>query len=408
MAPWRPVNIQIAGAAVKTLRIQHIAKYFPPDKGETERFIHDLAREQARRGHKVNVLAHARGRPVGSATFAKGLTVTRARVWANPGGDAPLAPLLPFFIFSRALQPSSRPDIVHVHAPNPAGLTAAFLPRSIAVLLHWHTDAVLPSGPNVPEFPLQTWRFLEDKLLCRADAVVVTSPEYARSSPFLGKWQDKCRYVPLGLPEASGPVTFHIHPGWRAASFLRSRREGTRILAVGSLTAYKGFSFLAEALASLPGAALCLIGEGEEHKALEQRIGELGLKERVFLAGRVEDAERDACFHLCDIFCLPSITREETFGSSLLEAMKCGKPCVVTDVPGSAMTRVVADGENGLVCKPQDAPALTQALGTLLNSQEVRHSLGRAGNARFARLFSMPKIWQKLEAIYDGLAVRRG
>ena len=392
---------------MKTLRIQHIARFFPPDQGGMERFIHDLAREQARRGHKVHVLAHAGRLPAGSASPAKGLTVNRGRVWATLGGCAPLAPFLPFIMFYRALWPSSRPDIVHVHVPSPAGLAAAFLPRFVPVLLHWHADAVFPPESHMPEFPLQVWRFLEDRLLFRADAVVVASPEYARTSPFLGKWQHKCRHVPLGLPEASGPITFQIHPGWRAASFLRSRREGSRILAVGRLAHYKGFAFLVEALASLPGAALCLIGDGEERGALERRIEELGLKERVFLAGQVEDAERSACFHLCDVFCLPSISRAEAFGLSLLEAMQCGKPCVVTDVPGSGMTHAVAPGENGLVCKPGDAPALASSLGTLLNDPEARRSLGRASGARFTQLFSLTKVGREMESVYGELAARR-
>jgi glycosyltransferase involved in cell wall biosynthesis len=389
--------------AVKTLRIQHVTKFFPPDKGGMERFVHDLAREQASRGHEVQVLAHAGARSAGSESLAQGLTVTRARVWATLGGYAPVAPLLPVLMFFRAFRALS--DIVHVHAPNPAGLAAAFLPRSLLVILHWHADAVFPPGLRVPGASLRAWRFLENKLLRRADAVVVTSPEYARTSPFLEKWEDKCRCVPLGLPEPSDD-TFRLRSGWRAASFLQSRPEGSRILAVGRLAHYKGFAFLVEAMASLPGAALCLIGDGEEREALEGRIGELGLKERVFLAGPLDDAERDACFRMCDVFCLPSITRAEAFGLSLLEAMQCGKPCVVTDVPGSGMTHAVVRGETGLVCKPGDARALAGSLGALLNDPATRHGLGRAGRTRFDRLFSLPKVCLEMESVYGELVAR--
>ncbi|MCL1916621.1 MAG: glycosyltransferase [Desulfovibrionaceae bacterium] len=392
---------------MKTLRILHVAKFFPPDQGGMERFVHDLAGEQARRGHEVHVLAHTGAQPAGSVALAEGLTITRVGVWATLGGYAPVAPLLPVRMFSQAIR--SRPDVVHIHAPNPAGLAAAFLPRRVPVLLHWHADAVFPPGFRGPGPSLRAWRFLEDKLLRRADAVVVTSPEYARTSPFLKNWEAKCRCVPLGLPEPSESAdTFSLHPGWRAASFLQSHRAGSRILAVGRLAHYKGFSILVEALASLPGAVLCLIGDGEEREALGRCIEELGLKERCLLAGQVDNAERDACFRLCDMFCLPSITRAEAFGLSLLEAMQCGKPCVVTDVPGSGMTHAVSQGENGLVCPPGDAPALARSLGALLNDPAARHSMGRAGRERFARLFSLRNVCREMESVYSELTVRHG
>ncbi|MCL1999883.1 MAG: glycosyltransferase [Planctomycetes bacterium] len=397
---------------MKKLRILHVTKFFPPDKGGMERFVHDLALEQARQGHEVDVLAHAGAHTAkdlaGSRSIAEGLTVTRTRIWATLGGYAPVAPLMPLLMFFRALRfrTVSRPDVLHVHVPNPAGLAAAFLPRSVPVLLHWHADAVFPPGLRVPRLPLRAWRFLENKLLRRADAVVVTSPEYARTSPFLKNWEDKCRSVPLGLPESFEPDTLRLRPDWRAVSFMLSRPKGSRLLAVGRLAHYKGFINLVEALALLPGAALCLIGEGEEREALEGRIRELGLKERVLLAGQVDDAERDACFRLCDVFCLPSITRAEAFGLSLLEAMQCGKPCVVTDVPGSGMTHAVVGGENGLVCEPGNALTLARALGTLLNDPALRQSMGQAGRARFGRLFALPKVCREMEAVYSELAAR--
>src|SRR5690606_16604154 len=124
---------------------------------------------------------------------------------------------------------------------------------------------------------------------------------------------------------------------WRPATRLR-------ILSVGRLTYYKGHEVLIRAAAALEEAEILTAGRGERRKTLEDLILRLGVGGRVRLFGPASEDELGELLESCHCLCLPSIERTEAFGLVLLEAMRAGRPCVVTDVPGSGMSWVVEDG----------------------------------------------------------------
>lgn len=376
-----------------------------------ERFVHDLAVEQAARGHSVQVLAHEdAAHDDESPSLPPSLGVTRAAVWKQIGGYAPLAPAMPWLLLRQLLRErGGRPSVIHFHAPNPAALPGIIIPRAMPIVLHWHADVLFPDGSGPGASLLGVWRFFEQRLLRRADRIIATSAPYAAESTFLAPFATKCRVIPLGLPErqdtapSSPPLASAVPQDWNAAAFLSEGAPGTRILSTGRLAHYKGYRHLITALAALPQARLCLIGRGEEQEFLARRIAELGLGDRVLLAGSVSDAERDACLALCDIFCLSSVTRGEAFGLALLEAMQQAKPCVATRVAGSGMSFAVVDGETGLLVEPESSQALAAALQRLISDTDLRRRMGHAGQARAAALFSIRSVADATDALYQEL-----
>ena len=124
---------------------------------------------------------------------------------------------------------------------------------------------------------------------------------------------------------------------------------------VAALVPHKGQRHLIEAAAlvvqRVPDARFVIAGEGELRPALERQIREHRLEKHVFLAGFRPDVL--SVHKAFDIFVMSSVT--EGLGTSLLDAMACGKPVVATTAgrhPGSRRGR-----ETGLLVPPRDHEA---------------------------------------------------
>ena len=98
-----------------------------------------------------------------------------------------------------------------------------------------------------------------------------------------------------------------------------------------------------------------------------------------------------------DIFCLPSY--REGVPNALLEACACGLPIVTTDVPGCR--DVVTNKFNGLLVPVQNAPALADALETLITDPELRLKMGKAGREIAVNKFSQTKVNAETLAVYN-------
>lgn len=126
----------------RPLNIVHISKGYPPEMGGIETCVRDLAEAQAAAGHEVRVLAHAAKVPAGREELA-GVRLQRCRTWGTIGRYAPLAPGLVWHCGKTLLLPGCRPDIVHLHYPNPAAVWL-WPPFPAKLVVHWHADVTFP------------------------------------------------------------------------------------------------------------------------------------------------------------------------------------------------------------------------------------------------------------------------
>jgi hypothetical protein len=87
--------------------------------------------------------------------------------------------------------------------------------------------------------------------------------------------------------------------------------------------------------------------------------------------------------------------------------MACGLPTIATRYPG--VRAVVDDGETGLLTPPADAPAVAQAIERLLDAgPDGRAAMGAAGRAKAERLWSWPRLLDRMDAAYaEAIAERR-
>jgi len=102
------------------------------------------------------------------------------------------------------------------------------------------------------------------------------------------------------------------------------------------------------------------------------------------------------------IVTLPSFG--EGIPTVLLEAAACARPIVTTDVAGCC--DVVEDGFNGLLVPPNDAPALADALGKLVNDPALRTRMGAMGRQLVLEKFTNADINAATLEVYRALIER--
>jgi glycosyltransferase involved in cell wall biosynthesis len=96
------------------------------------------------------------------------------------------------------------------------------------------------------------------------------------------------------------------------------------------------------------------------------------------------------------IVCLPSY--REGFGKVLIEAGAAQRAVVTTNVPGCRES--IENGRNGLLVEPRDVMALTQALITLLDNNDLRTAMAAEGRHRVENEFSSEIINAQTLAVY--------
>lgn len=379
------------------MKVLHLGKYLPPHPGGIERFLAELMPALRRDGVRSAALVHAEPdapRPRCRRQF--GAAAVRTPVLA----ELAFAPISPDWAcrLDRLIR-RWRPDVLHLHLPNPSAFWALALPsaRRLPWLVHWHADVPVDALDARLRLLYRAYRPLETAVLRRAHRIVATSEAYADSSPALARWRDKVAVVPLGLADL--PLT-------RPAAPFRPG-EDLRLIFVGRFSYYKGLPVLVEAVSRVENVSLLLVGDGEQRPALQRRVETLGVSSRIRFAGALSDDALAGAYAQADVLCLPSIERSEAFGLVLLEAMRAGVAAIATAVPGSGMAEVLDHGRAGLVVPPDDAAALAAAIVRLRDDPVLRRRLAAAGRARFQTHYRIEQVSAQLAALYRALAAAR-
>jgi len=207
---------------------------------------------------------------------------------------------------------------------------------------------------NLPKYTFDTYAL--PRLLSSMDRLFALSPQVSRIYSDIGVSEDRLVRVPNFYDPSFGTGA----GGSRAFDHDRS------LLYVGAVKPHKGVDLLVDATAGLPAdVGVEIVGDGPQMADLERRAADLGVADRVTLHGRVDHDEIARYYRGADVFVHPG-RWPEPFNRTVLEAMQCDCPLVVSDV--GAPPWVV--GDCGLVFDRGDAADLTRQLRTLLDDEE--------------------------------------
>jgi glycosyltransferase involved in cell wall biosynthesis len=178
------------------------------------------------------------------------------------------------------------------------------------------------------------------------------------------------------------------------------------ISSAGRLSAQKAPANFVRAAAiisqSKPEARFLWIGDGELRGIVEAEAARLGIADQFRVLGYVPDIR--PFLNATDIFCL--LSEYESFGYVTVEAMAHGLPAVGTRVAGTM--DVIEDCVTGFLVEPNDPSTAANRIMSLMDSKELRTSLGGAAVESARRRFDVRRMAAETASVYGHLVERHG
>jgi glycosyltransferase involved in cell wall biosynthesis len=166
------------------------------------------------------------------------------------------------------------------------------------------------------------------------------------------------------------------------------------LICVSRLSPEKGIEFLIDTMSILKETSVCfkliIVGDGPLRDKLENMVAIKELSHYVQFIG----FQNSVIPYLLksDLFLLTSY--HEGLPFSLLEAMACGLPCIVTDVGGNR--EVIVNNKNGYLIAPGDKFNLVNKIRYLLLNDEIRTTFSKNNIERIKKLFDINKNMRKV------------
>ena len=210
----------------------------------------------------------------------------------------------------------------------------------------------------------------------------------------MGVAEDRIEIVPLG-------INLDEYANLPERGNFKSRfgidAEDKVILFLGRIHEIKGLDLLVNAFDKIENdnVKLAIVGGDSGFKdTLDEMIEERDLQDKVIFPGVLTGRDKIEALVDCDVFVMPS--RYESFTTSGLEAMACGKPLVLTR--NNHIHTWVKDNV-GLVCD-FDEDDLSNCIETLLDNGELCREFGETGRKLIEDKYDWDKVSKHIESIY--------
>ena len=387
------------------MNILQIAYVFPPFLNVADGITHaayQISSELVKRGHEVvvytsdalDVHSNARINEVGSATTINGVSVYYFRSMLKWGTLIVTPSIIPL------LQENlNRFDVIHVHSciSFQGFLTSLFAKKNKATY-------VLQAHGSVPRSQQRTIKYFYDRLfsfhmLRSASRVIALSQTEAEQCRNIGIPDERIEIIPNGIDLSEYA---NLPPKGSFRKKFCIGHDEKIILYLGRIHKVKGIDILVEAFADvlemLQGVKLVIIGPDDGYLGeIERLIRVLKIKDNVLMLGPLYGTDKLEAYIDADVYVLPS--RYETFPMSVLEAVACGTPVILTE---NCSVKEYFRDKVGLVVDP-DSENLSQALLEILLNKRKQNTF-RASSKTVIKRFNISETVSELEKVYEQIA----
>jgi len=222
-------------------------------------------------------------------------------------------------------------------------------------------------------WPRRWYQWMLLRTLPAMDRVVCISRATAEEVQKRGVSEERIVVIPPG-----------VWPGVPNRVGLRSSRMAPLLLTVGRLVSRKGVVWFVRdvvpfLLRDFPRLQYVVVGSGPEELLIKKFVQEHGLGHCVHLRGELDDAEREECFALADLFVAPNIPVAgdmEGFGIVCIEAGLRGVPVAAARLEG--LHDAVRDGRTGRFFTPGDGVDCARVIREVIVGTQDRERVARA------------------------------
>lgn len=365
------------------MHILHVySTYYPQSYGGVESFIHFLRELSEAKGLETTLISTSLSEKCTDhedphiITFQSSFTIRSCIISSS------------FLKNFGDIINSPKYDLVHLHFPWPTAELALLATKSKKpVLVTYHSDIVRQ------KLLLFFYRPLLVKFLEKVDRIVCTSENYLNSSKFLANVKQKCDVVPINLNERD-------YPNFTPAKLesLQTVYGRKFFLFIGSPRTYKGINNLLEAAVKTQ-FRLIIAGTSIED---DMKFGKYRNAENIQFLGKVSQEVKLSLLQLCHAVILPSTSRNEAFGISLLEGLRYGKPLISTDLH-TGTSEVNKHMVSGLVIKPRSIDEICDAMSQIMSDDELYFKLSTGAVKHYKDKFSHNQMINRYAQIYHEL-----
>ncbi len=295
-------------------------------------------------------------------------------------------------------------DLVHIH-----GLYV--YPTAVAARLCRQYDIPYLIAPRgmLDEYAMQTGsavkrgrkrtylRLVERRTLDGAAAIHFTAEEERQQSLYACS-AERAVIVPNALDVAEFPLKDEVDDSG----------ETDTVLFLSRLHPHKGLDILIPAFAQVvkqhPRARLRLVGPDNTHyfAHIQALITQYQLEDYVCYDGMLLGADKVSAMHGAFLFVLPS--NSESFGMSIVEALACGTPVVISDRVN--IYREIETARCGIVAK-RDVTEFANGMLALLQNPTEAKQMGLRGRALVEEKFTWTAVADSMKTVYESILLRR-
>lgn len=259
-----------------------------------------------------------------------------------------------------------KPDLVHAGPIQRCAAPISLLGFRPLVSMSWGSDLLRDGRAGIG-------RKAAGFTLRRSAAMIADCQAVRRAAVGLGMPDKRIIVFPWGIDlerfRPSAPSRLRADLGWEEAFVLLSTRAWEPVYGVDLLA-----EAFCRAAAVDPRARLLMLGTGSMADVLKRRFDREHVADRVHMAGQIDYGRLPDYYHAADVYL--SASHSDGSSVSLLEAMACGLPALVSDIPGNR--EWVEPGQNGWWFSDGDVEGLAAGMRRAAASEDLVQ-LGRHG-----------------------------